>query len=232
MIGSVLAGIGCAAAAASTYFLPQAGRYSNARALRNATAKTRSLVLTYDDGPGVSSTPALLSLLNTRAAKATFFLVGRQAQAHPEIVDNIRAAGHEIGCHSFAHHHAWKVPPWTALRDIKGGYAALARWLPADGIYRPPYGKISLATWLSLRRRHARTVLWTADCGDTHAVLPPADAVIEEVHKAGGGVILLHDFDRATERVDYVLQVTGALLDLAQREGMTVRKLGELCPKQ
>ena len=228
MIAGVLAGLGCAGLAGAAYFLPQVERYANARALRHAAAKTRSLVLTYDDGPGSSSTPALLSLLDQHHAKATFFLIGRKAEAYPALVDQLQAQGHELGCHTYAHRHAWKVSPWTAIRDINHGYEALARWVSPDGLFRPPYGKISLATWLALRRRHARTALWTADSGDTHDILPPAGAVVDEVRKAGGGVVLLHDFDRTAERMDFALGVTGALLDMAQREGLTVRTLGEL----
>ena len=228
MIAGVLTGLGCAGLAGAAYILPQVERYTNASALRRRAASTRSLVLTYDDGPGSSSTPGLLSLLAARQTKATFFLVGRRAEAHPALVDQLLAEGHEIGCHTYAHKHAWKVSPWAAVGDIKRGYAALGRWLSADGIFRPPYGKLNLATWLALRRRGAKVALWTAVSGDTYAVLPPAGAVVEAVRSAGGGVVLMHDYDRAAERIDYVTKVTGALLDMAGREGLTVRKLGEL----
>ena len=230
MLASALMGFGCVGLAGTGYFLPHLQRYTNARALQRQATRTRSLVLTYDDGPGAVSTPRLLSLLHARQAVATFFLVGRQAEAHPALVEQVRAAGHEIGCHTYSHCHAWKVAPWTASRDVDRGYAALASSMSSSGVFRPPYGKITLATWLNLRWRHAPVALWTADSGDTHAVLPKVNVVVDRIRAAGGGVVLLHDFDRTQDRIDFVLAVTDALLDLAAHEHMHVRKLGELWP--
>src|SRR5438477_10449264 len=99
MLAGALMGFGSLGLAGTAYFLPHLQRYTNARALQRQATRTRSLVLTYDDGPGAVSTPKLLSLLRARQAFATFFLVGRQAEAHPALVEQLRAAGHEIGCH-------------------------------------------------------------------------------------------------------------------------------------
>jgi hypothetical protein len=54
--------------------------------------------------------------------------------------------------------------------------------------------------------------------------------VVDEVQRAGGGVVLMHDFDRGIDRRQFVLDVTSSLLAMAVREGMTVKTLGELCP--
>jgi peptidoglycan/xylan/chitin deacetylase (PgdA/CDA1 family) len=181
-------------------------------------------VLTYDDGPGPVLTPQLLDLLAAHDARATFFPLGRRAEAAPEVLDRVQRTGHEIGCHGYAHRNAWKSSPRAAVEDVEAGYAALAPWVVADGVFRPPYGKLVGPTWLALRRRGAPLGWWTVDSGDTtHADLPDPDAVARSVAEAGGGVVLLHDHDREPEwagREAYVLEVTRALLRAAAQNGL------------
>ena len=66
------------------------------------------------------------------------------------------------------------------------------------------------------------------DSGDTWAALPPAQRTVDAVVRAGGGVVLMHDFDRGPEREAFVLETTGLLLDAAAREGLNVMTLSEL----
>ena len=198
------------------------------RRLRRRCRVSRTLVLTYDDGPGPEITPDVLDLLRERGAIATFFPTGARAQEHPEIVDRIAAEGHEIGCHSHLHLSAWRTWPWRNISDINSGYRALARWLPRHATFRPPYGKMTVATWLALWRRRAAIGWWTTESGDVSARLPSPDDVVERIRRTGGGVVLLHDCERSDERKRFVLECTERLLDTAAREHWTIRSLGEL----
>jgi len=198
------------------------------RALKRCCVATRSLVLSYDDGPAASLTPALLDLLASYGAKCTFFLLGKRAVEHPEVVDRLVAEGHELGCHGNQHVNAWEVSPSEAVRDLDEGYAAMARWMPPNATFRPPYGKLSVPTWLALRRRGARVGWWTVDSGDTWERMPSATEPVEAVRKAGGGVVLLHDFERVTERWGQVLEMTEALLKAARAEGWAVRQMRDV----
>lgn len=200
-------------------------------ALRAACRRTRTLVLTYDDGPGEHLTPQLLDLLAARNAKATFLLLGRRAERQPGIIDRIVGHGHEVGCHSHRHLNAWKVPPNSAIADITAGYDALQRWVPADGLFRPPYGKMTLPTLLSIRRRRAPLAWWTLDSRDTKPSLPEPRTLAQRIAADHGGVVLLHDFDRddpSGVRARFVLDATAALLDAAAGAGITPRTYGEL----
>ncbi len=229
MIGLTLAATVSASAAAFTWYVgPTLARRVSERRLRQRCAETRSLVLTYDDGPGASLTPRLLDLLRARDARATFFLAGFRAAEHPRIVDEIAAAGHEIACHTQRHLNAWRAWPWRGVADINAGYQTLARWVPKDGMFRPPHGKMTLATWAAVRRRRAPIGWWTIVAGDVEDEMPDSDLALEQARRVGGGVVLLHDFDREPERADFVLQSTTRLLDAAQQEGWTIRTLGEL----
>jgi len=223
--GCALVGLGAAA-----YWGPHAARLRQERQLRFSCIASRSLVLTYDDGPGPTLTPRLLDLLAAQGAPATFFVLGRKAADHPQLVDRIRAEGHEIGCHSSQHLHPWKAWPWQVLADIRGGFESLAPWVAPNGLFRPPHGKLSAVNWLALRRRGASLAWWTIDSGDTSSVLPQPQSVADAVARAGGAVVLMHDFDRKVqERSDFVLRVTEALLRMARSESMSVRRYGDLC---
>jgi len=223
---TVAAGAAVVAGEALTY----AAKRREIAALRARCRQAGVLSLTFDDGPGPELTPRLLELLERHGAHATFFALGRRAQVAPEILDQVAAAGHEIGCHTLAHRNAWKSTPWAALADIAGGYAALAPWVAANGGFRPPNGKQTLLTRRALRRRSAPVAWWTVDSGDTFGELPSPDHAVERVRADGGGVVLLHDHSEArpAERLDFVLDVTERLLVAARADGLAVRPLREL----
>lgn len=225
-----VAGVGCAGLAA--YFSPAIWKYAAIRRLRRACAQRRSLVLTYDDGPGPTLTPAVLDLLAAHSARATFFLLGRRVAVGEELVNRITSAGHEIGCHGYDHVNAWRAGPRRVVRDIERGYEAIACWAPPGTIYRPAHGKATLATLSVLRRRRAAVGWWTIDSGDTHASLPDPQHVVDRLSSDGGGVVLLHDFDRTDDsraaRHSFVLETTRLLIEHAHASGMRVEPLGVL----
>ena len=215
-IGPTIAAI---AALGGVYLAPNALRL-RLRRTQQRLRKERKLVLTYDDGPGPSLTPRLLELLASHHCHATFFILGRNAATAPDLVSRIAAEGHELGCHTHEHLNAWKSAPWRAAADIGHGYSTLAPWIPPDAPFRPPYGKLTLPTWITLCRRKAPIVWWTLDSGDTHESIPDPSQVAERLAQDGGGIVLLHDFDRGQERMDFVFRTTELLLQVAEREGM------------
>jgi len=215
-------------AAAVTYLSPWLWRHYRVQSIRREVVKNRFLALTYDDGPSVELTPQLLDLLQSRGVRATFFMLGRHAEQYPEIVDRVIREGHDIGCHSDQHINAWKASPWKAVADIDAGYKRLSRWIGPNAMFRPPNGKLTIFTLLSIRRRRAPIVWWTIDSGDTHCVVPEASLVAEKVRREKGGIVLMHDLDRTQARNDFVIEVTTALLDIAEREGFQIIPVEEL----
>ena len=216
-------------AGSAVYFSPWFWRQYRMSRVRKEVVENRILALTYDDGPSGALTPQLLDLLHGRGARATFFMLGRHAQQHPEIVDRVVREGHDVGCHSDQHLHAWKTLPGDAIADIDAGYEQLSRWIPRNGMFRPPYGKMTLPTYLSVRRRGAPVWWWTIDSGDTHSILPSASQVADRLRRDGGGVVLMHDLNRTQPRNDFVLELTSTLLDVAQQESFQIKPLRELC---
>ena len=216
--------VGCA-----TYYSPYALRFGSVNALRKRVIRDRLLVLTYDDGPSGSLTPAILEILKHHGAKATFFMLGRSAQQHKKIADRIVEEGHEACCHSDQHLNAWKVNPWAAVSDIRAGYDKLVSWVAQDGMYRPPYGKITLPTYLAIWRRGASLGWWTIDSGDTYSPLPQPKQVANRLMREGGGVILMHDLDRSKDRNDFVLETTALLLNMAEQQSFSIKRLSDIC---
>lgn len=228
---TLLTGAGLVAAG-GLYLLPHFARPFQNRRLQALCRLRRTLVLTYDDGPGPELTPRVLDLLGEANAQATFFLLGMRAQKSPDLVERTVAAGHEVACHSYFHRNAWKTWPWKATADVSAGYDGLARWVSDNALFRPPYGKLTLPVSLALLRRHARVGWWTVDSGDTHSSCPAVEEVEQAVRRQGGAVVLLHDFDRegpdAVSRAGFVCRTTRQLLQMARRESFAVKTLGDL----
>jgi peptidoglycan/xylan/chitin deacetylase (PgdA/CDA1 family) len=208
--------------------VPHLVRRAQERELNSRCLARRCLVLSYDDGPGEGLTPDLLDVLRTAGAPATFFLLGRRAAGNERIIARARADAHELACHGQDHLNAWKVWPWRATADVRRGYETLTHWVPRDGLYRPPHGKMVFPTLWVIRRRRARIAWWTIDSGDTHPQLPRPQSVADRVARAGGGVVLMHDFDRGLDRARFVLDTTQLLLETALREDLTICRYSDL----
>ena len=201
--------------------------------LKYKAARSKALVLTFDDGPGNRLTPAILNILAESNAKATFFLLGRNIIGREAIVGQIAAAGHEICSHGYDHLHQWKVSPIRALRDIKHGWQAIDAVLGNKrGKYpfRPPYGKLNLLCLLYLLAKGVPICYWSVVSGDTlTSDKRDSQRAAISARKAGGAVILAHDFDRSEDTIDsMVLKSVRSVLAMAKETGMRLLTVSEL----
>ncbi len=157
--------------------------------------RSASLVLTFDDGPSADTTPAILELLDRARIRATFFLVGRAVENHPELTEAIIQRGHEIGEHGYGHRHPWKTGPLGSLMDLVRGSRALDRYIRPGGrrLLRPPFGKLNAVSLLYAFLTGRRLVFWNVDPRDYGE--PCADRIAAYVvtRARPGAVILLHD---------------------------------------
>ncbi|WP_334128583.1 polysaccharide deacetylase family protein [Sneathiella sp.] len=210
--------------------VPYVYRLRNVRKLQERCARTNSIVLTYDDGPSANFTAALLGVLEEYNAPATFFTLGVQVDNNSHMIPELIAKGHEVGSHSYAHLNAWKDLPWRVAGDIEAGVKSLDRRNVPITYFRPPNGKITLGTLIQTWLKGRRMAWWTIDSSDTWENTLPLETLVDNVRAAGGGVVLLHDFERKTdkERNNFVLDVTRQLLELAKTENFKVRTFGQL----
>ena len=117
--------------------------------------------MTFDDGPFPTYTPAVLALLRDTGAHATFFLVGKRAQARPDIVRAILAGGNEVGNHTWSHARLTSLLNFEQIQEIHRGAAALKTFGLRPAWFRPPYGAISRLGVLDADAIGERTALWT-----------------------------------------------------------------------
>jgi peptidoglycan-N-acetylglucosamine deacetylase len=180
-----------------------------------------ALYLTFDDGPHPEVTPKVLDILRESDARATFFVVGAEAEKHPGVLRDVVAAGHSVGWHSYGHGHARRQAASEILADLRLMEAAAGRLGLPLHLYRPPYGELSLTALWWCRQRAIRTVLWSLDTGDSVGLV--ADEVVARVRDTparDGEIILLHDDAMIT------VDALPRLLVELDRTGCRLEKLG------
>ena len=156
----------------------------------------RGLALTFDDGPHPEGTPAVLAHLDSAGVKATFYLVGEQAERQPSLSAEIAAAGHEIGIHGYRHTLLLRRSPGALRDDLDRAAAVIGDVTGAESLsYRPPYGVFSLAG-LRLARERWAPLLWSHWGRDWEARATPSSIAARATRGLGpGAVVLLHDSD-------------------------------------
>jgi peptidoglycan-N-acetylglucosamine deacetylase len=160
----------------------------------------RSVYLTFDDGPAPGVTPWVLDLLAEHGAKATFFCVGRNAEAHPEIMARIRAEGHAIGNHTHEHVNGWRTDTYAYLRDVLRCQASTGSTL-----FRPPYGRITPAQLKALRKRF-HVIMWDVLSADFDSSISGEQCLRNVIgHSGPGSIIVFHDSPKAEARLRHVL---------------------------
>ncbi|RLD66967.1 MAG: polysaccharide deacetylase family protein [Bacteroidetes bacterium] len=169
----------------------------------NVKGGDKQLFITFDDGPIPEVTPDVLDVLATYNAKATFFMVGENAQRYPEIVNKIKDGGHNIGNHTFNHMNGTKVSDREYFKNI-----IQAREIIDSKLFRPPYGRIRPRQILELKKNF-KIVLWSVLSGDFDYKTNPERCLNNVIkHAKSGSIIVFHDSLKAKENMLYALKGT------------------------
>ncbi|MET9268344.1 polysaccharide deacetylase family protein [Kribbella sp. NPDC003557] len=151
----------------------------------NLAAHGKVLYLTFDDGPQHEWTPKVLQVLRKHKAQATFFVLGIQVAQYPDLVAAERAAGHQVGNHTWDHKTLTLLPDAKVRQEIATGVKSKC--------LRPPTGATNAKIAAIAAAYHQRQVLWDVDTKDWEK---PGAAQIEHAIMAGarpGAIILMHD---------------------------------------
>jgi peptidoglycan/xylan/chitin deacetylase (PgdA/CDA1 family) len=160
------------------------------------------VVLTFDDGPWPHNTPAVLAALAANCTKAVFFPIGEHSMWAPEILRQVAAAGHTIGSHTWSHADLLKKTPQEGKDEIEKGISAV-HWAlggPAAPFFRFPALRHppEMVTYLGERN----IAIFSTDMDSLDFRIHKPDQVIASVlaklKKNGKGIVLMHDFQRAT----------------------------------
>jgi peptidoglycan-N-acetylglucosamine deacetylase len=162
------------------------------RHLRYRGDRTSARVaLTFDDGPDATFTPEVLTILARHGARATFFVLGRQVERHPELLRAIRDAGHELGIHGYDHSSRELGRQARRTREILRNQGVDTR------LFRPPRGKLAPRAALELTLSGYRTILWSFDSRDSMRsegkIADKGAGDIDYGALCAGDIVLMHD---------------------------------------
>src|SRR5262252_4314222 len=162
----------------------------------------KEVVLTFDDGPEPGSTARVLDALKRECVRASFFVLGRSAAAHPALLRRELQEGHTVAHHSFAHPLLNHMPVDAAEAEINHGFAAVdaalygkAERSPVTPFFRFPGFASNQALLEWLERRHIAVFgadLWASDWNPMTPSRQLA-LVLERLDSTHGGILLFHD---------------------------------------
>ncbi|HEV7668780.1 MAG TPA: polysaccharide deacetylase family protein [Thermoanaerobaculia bacterium] len=190
-----------------------------------------AVALTFDDGPDSEVTPRVLDLLDERGARASFFVIGKRVEAHPDLAAEIVRRGHAVENHTYRHRHDFSLRGPRALdREVTAAQESIAT---ATGRYptwfRAPAGLRGVLLEPVLARHGLSLAAWTRRAYDT-VVRDPAQIVARLGRNlSAGDVLLLHDGSAARTAAGRpaLFEALPRLLDLIAERGLVAVPLPE-----
>lgn len=201
------------------------------RAVWRGPRDARGVALTFDDGPHPTHTREVLDVLDRYGARATFFVIGRKAEAHPELLREIVARGHAIGSHSYDHGRGYTFRSVRALHaDMDASDGAIEKILGrAPRLYRPPFGLVNPRIGRMIDERDLVHVHWSVK-GIDGIASATADGVTRRVipRLRDGAIVLLHDASERDDRAPVAIEALPQILDAMRARNLPAVTVEEL----
>lgn len=162
------------------------------------------VVFTFDDGPWPNNTAKVLKALKDHCTKATFFVIGKHAVWHPNILKQVAADGHTIGTHTFSHANLakGKMKGEPGRAEVEKGLSAAKFALGAAPapFFRFPFLQDPADMVSYLGSRNHAIFSMDVDSFDFKHKNPKTvvKTVMNKITKKGKGIILMHDFQKST----------------------------------
>jgi cellulose synthase/poly-beta-1,6-N-acetylglucosamine synthase-like glycosyltransferase/spore germination protein YaaH/peptidoglycan/xylan/chitin deacetylase (PgdA/CDA1 family) len=206
----------------------------------------KKLALTFDDGPDDQYTPQILDELRDLHVPGTFFVIGENAVASPDIIKRIWAEGHEIGSHTFTHPNMGEISERRKMLEMNTTQRAIQSILGRSTIlFRPPYNADAepvsgeeIAPVAYASKLGYLTIgelidpqdwnLWKADSNGNHrerTIQELIDEIIRDVHEVKGNMVLLHDAGGDRSQTVAALRVVVPML---RKEGYQFVRVSDL----
>ncbi|MGN0810578.1 MAG: polysaccharide deacetylase family protein [Akkermansia muciniphila] len=182
------------------------------------------VALTFDDGPSATLTPRVLDILKANNARGTFFVLGRNAAAHKDILRRAEAEGSEIGVHTWSHPQLTRLSAERVHDEISRTVNVIEQALGHKPVVmRPPYGASNAALVNNIFDNYGmRSILWDVDTLDWKHHNPARTVEAADKHARSGSIILVHDIHATT--VDAI----DALVKTLQAKGYTFVTVSDL----
>lgn len=195
-------------------------RMGSVETMASADETEKKVAITFDDGPNPDYTEILLAGLKERGVSATFFLLGKEVERYPKIVEDIYADGHLIGTHSYEHVNLNNLCDAAAVEQVDKTNQAIHELTGEYPEYiRPPFG--SWKCNLDYETKMIE-VLWDVDPLDwkTDNSDVIAKRVVDKVQE--NDIILLHDASESSVNAAF------KIIDELQKEGYTFVTVDEI----
>ncbi|HEX9058950.1 MAG TPA: polysaccharide deacetylase family protein [Clostridia bacterium] len=190
------------------------------RVFRHGNPSRKQAALTFDDGPDMYFTTRILNILKEHGIHATFFIMGKRADAHPEIVRRIVSEGHAIGNHTWDHPNLTKLEPGKIKDEINKTEQKLDKIVGYHpSIFRPPYGSASPSVIREISAMGYYTIDWSVDTRDW-AGTPPSQIMKYLKSELGpGGIILQHCAGGKGENLTNTLNALPQIISYMKQNG-------------
>lgn len=189
------------------------------------------VAITFDDGPDPRTTPFLLKMLARHRLKATFFVIGRNAEKYPELIKEILDAGHCIGNHTYSHDVLVMTKSGKKLQqEIDSAQEVLKKSGIIPLAFRPPAGAVNPKLGALLRHREMICIHYSCrgpDIGNRY-IRGLSEKILKKIRP--GDIVLLHDScpDPRDFKVDQWLDEIGKILEaVSRRKGLRIVPLEE-----
>lgn len=182
---------------------------------------SKTIYLTFDDGPTPEITQWTLDTLKHYNAKATFFCIGDNVKKHPTIFDNLVKEGHTIGNHTFNHLKGWNTNTEDYINNTEKAQEAINP--KHKHLFRPPFGKIKRRQAKLLINKGYKIVMWSVLSYDWE-VSVSQEKCLKNVLKntSPGSIVVFHDSVKASKNMQYALP---KMLDHFSKKGYQFKSL-------
>jgi peptidoglycan/xylan/chitin deacetylase (PgdA/CDA1 family) len=162
------------------------------KAIFRGNPDEKKVYLTFDDGPHPEATPMVMEILESHGIKATFFVLGKNAEEYPDLIKQLKEKGHAIGNHGMNHLNGWTSSTSKYVADAMAGKA-----VTQSALFRPPYGKLTLSQYNALSQTE-KIVFWDVISGDFDITISPQKVVSNVLENTrNGSIITMHDSKKA-----------------------------------
>lgn len=170
---------------------------------------SRTLYLTFDDGPVPGPTEFVLETLSKLNSKATFFCIGENVRKHPGIFDTIYRNGHTVGNHTFNHVNGWKTSTDDYERNVELCSKEIAEHAGTYGVkdvlLRPPFGRMTRSQIKRLTPKY-KVIMWDVLSIDYNHRLQKERCLDRTIAAARpGSIIVFHDSYKAEKNLRFAL---------------------------
>lgn len=189
----------------------------------------KQMALTFDDGPDNYFTPQILDILKREKVHATFFVVGKRAEANPQIVKRMYREGHIIGNHTWDHPFLTKLSAakrYSEIKDTENEIFQITHY--KTWLFRAPYGELNEDIIKQIDGMGYKIIAWSVDTVDWKGLKSGQIEAIVFSHAENGSIILQHCAGGKNEDLSGTVKALPRIIEYYRREGFSFVTIPEL----